>query len=166
MNPAERKSLLDSYGSAHSRLIKTLKPLPEAVWQYEPGSGEWSIHEVLLHLTDSEANLYVRARRIIAEPGSKVLAFDHDLWAKRLSYQKQNAEASLELFKYLRQLTYDLLKDLPENIWQNTVEHSQFGIMTLDQWLERADKHANDHIKQIQDNFNAWSRRTSTVKKA
>jgi len=30
----------------------------------------------LLHLADAEANLYVRARRIIAEPGSKVLAFD------------------------------------------------------------------------------------------
>ena len=153
MNPAERKLLLKSYGSAHSRLLKTLKTLPKAAWRYKPEPGEWSIHEVLLHLADAEANLYVRARRIIAEPGSKVLAFDHDLWAGRLSYDKQNAETALELFKCLRELTYDLLKDQPGEIWNNSVEHSQFGIMTLDQWLERADKHANDHITQIEKNY-------------
>ena len=65
--------------------------MPEKMWQYKPGPAEWSIHEVLVHLADSEANLYVRARRFIAEPGSKVLSFDNDLWAKALDYHKQDA---------------------------------------------------------------------------
>ena len=163
MTPAERKRLLKSYGSAHSRLLKTLKPFPKAAWRYKPEPGEWNIHEILIHLADAEANLYVRARRLIAEPGSQVLAFDHDLWARRLSYDKQNAEDALELFRYLRQLTYDLLKDQPGEIWKNTVEHSQVGVMTLDQWLERADKHANDHITQIENNYKLWSKHTPKV---
>ena len=32
----------------------------------------WSIHEIILHLADSEATCYVRCRHFIAEPGSSV----------------------------------------------------------------------------------------------
>jgi hypothetical protein len=159
MNATERKRLLDSYKSAHARLIYTLASLPKEMWQYKPEPAEWSIHEIILHLADSEANLYIRARRFIAEPGSKVLAFDHDRWTSTLDYHKQSPEVALGLFQCLRELTYGLLKDQPDKIWGNTIEHSEYGIMTLDQWLVRADKHANDHIKQINGNYELWLKR-------
>jgi hypothetical protein len=163
MSLKDRKLLLESYGSAYARLTQALRSIPEEMWQYKPEPAEWSIHEIILHLTDSEANLYVRARRFIAEPGSKVLAFDHDRWTGALDYHKQNAGAALQLFRYLREPTYELLRDQPENVWSNTVEHSEFGVMTLDQWLERADKHANDHIKQIQHNSELWLNRNKGI---
>jgi hypothetical protein len=159
MSSTDRKRLLKFYGSAYARLKQALEAIPGEIWQYRPEPEGWSIHEVILHLADSEANLYVRARRFIAEPGSKVLAFNHDRWTSTLNYHEQNTGAALQLFRYLRELTYDLLKDQPENVWKNTVEHSEYGVMTLDQWLERADKHANDHIKQIQHNFTVWLNR-------
>ena len=158
MNWSERKSLLESYESAYKRLNQALATIPEEALHYKPAPSDWSIHEIMLHLTDSEANLYVRARRFIAEPGSRVLAFDHDRWTKMLDYHNQSFKAALQLFRYLRELTYELLINQPENLWQNTVEHSEFGIMTLDQWLERADKHANDHIAQIKANFRDWQK--------
>jgi hypothetical protein len=163
MSSKDRRLLLESYGSAYARLKQVLESIPGEMWQYKPAPAEWSIHEVILHLADSEANLYVRARRFIAEPGSKVLAFDHDRWTSTLNYHRQNAGAALQLFRYLRELTYDLLKDQPENVWVNTVEHSEYGVMTLDQWLERADKHANDHIHQIEHNFTIWLNRCKGI---
>jgi hypothetical protein len=163
MSSANRKVLLESYGSAYTRLKQALESIPETIWQYKPEPGEWSIHEILVHLADSEANMYIRARRFIAEPGSKVLAFDHDRWTSTLNYHQQNAGAALQLFRYLRELTYDLLRDQPENVWGNTVEHSEFGVMSLDQWLERADKHANDHIKQIKHNFELWVKQSKGI---
>ncbi len=159
MNASERSKVLESYGAAHGELVKELKRIPGEAWQYRPAPGEWSIHEVILHLADAEANLYVRARRFIAEPGSKVLAFDHDRWTEKLDYHRQDAEAALELFKYLRVLTYELLKLQPESVWSNTVEHSQYGVMTLDEWLVRADKHEKDHLGQIKNNYEAWKSR-------
>jgi hypothetical protein len=158
MNSTERKRMLESYAAAHARLTQELSKIPREAWQYRPAPSEWNIHEVILHLADSEANLYVRARRFIAEPGSKVLAFDHDRWTAALDYHRQDAAAALELFKFLRVLTFQLLRMQPESVWGNTVEHSQYGVMTLDQWLERADKHANDHIGQIKNNFSAWKK--------
>jgi hypothetical protein len=158
MKSTERGYLLESYICGYDKLKETLSKMPESMWQYKPGPEEWSIHEILVHLADSEANLYVRARRFIAEPGSKVLSFDNDLWAKKLDYHKQSAEASLRLFRYLRELTYELLREQPESVWGNTVEHSEFGVMTLDQWLERAVKHVDDHVKQIKEVFEAWSK--------
>jgi uncharacterized damage-inducible protein DinB len=163
MNWSERKPLLESYESAYKRLNQTLATIPEEALHYKPEPSEWSIQEIVLHLADSEANLYVRARRIIAEPGSKVLAFDHDRWTKTLGYHKQSFKAALELFRYLRELTYELLSDQPEKVWKNTVEHSEYGVMTLDQWLERADKHANEHIGQIKANFTDWLKHTRKI---
>jgi hypothetical protein len=159
MNTTERKLHLESYQSAHTRLLQTLESLPKEMWKYKPVPEEWSVHEIIWHLADCEANFYVRARRIIAEPGSKVLAFDHDLWAAKLDYHKQSVEAALGFFKYLRGLNCELLQVQPENIWGNTVEHSQYGTLTLDQWLERADKHADNHIDQIKHNYELWLKR-------
>jgi hypothetical protein len=159
MEQSKRKQLLESYASAHERLTETLNSIPKEARQYRPAPSEWSIHEIILHLADSETNMYVRARRFIAEPGSKVLAFDHDKWTGTLNYHRQNAETALELFRCLRELTYGLLKDVPVEMWKNTVEHSEYGVMTLDQWLERAGKHAKDHIGQIQHTYELWSKR-------
>ena len=160
MEPLKRKQLLESYASAHARLSHALSFIPKDVWLYKPPPAEWSIHEIILHLADSEAHLYIRARRFIAEPGSKVLAFDHDKWTARLGYHKQSAETALELFRCLRDLTHGLLEGIPGEAWINTVEHSEYGVMTLDQWLERADKHANDHIGQIKQNYELWLKRS------
>ena len=55
-------------------------------------------------------------------------------------------------------MTYELLKGQPDIVWTNTVEHSQYGMMTLEDWLFRADKHASDHLLQIQNNFDNWSK--------
>ena len=156
MSAHDRKQLLASYASAPARLQKVLQSVPNQVWRYKPAPAEWSIHEIVLHLADAETNMYVRARCAIAEPGSRVMAFGQDRWAETLRYEAQDARLALELIRVIRELTSALLEGLPESVWANTIEHSEYGVMTLEQWLERAVKHANDHIQQIEGNLARW----------
>jgi hypothetical protein len=156
MTPKERKSKIRSYGKAHAELKQALRKFPKRMWKYKPAPDRWSIHEIIVHMADSEANSYVRCRRFIAEPGKQVLGYDENGWSRVLDYHRQNTEIALELFKHLRKSSYELIKSLPDSVWSNVVEHTERGIMTFDQWLETYEKHTHSHISQIQKNYELW----------
>ncbi|MFO7632471.1 MAG: DinB family protein [Caldilinea sp.] len=159
MTPEQRMSKIESYGAAHQQLLAALEHFPQEMWQYRPAPDRWTIHEIIVHITDSEANSYVRCRRLLAEPGSAVLGYDEAGWARDLRYHDQNADDALQLFKWLRYTSYMLIKDAPETVWSNTVEHSENGVMTMDDWLDTYERHVRDHIEQIQDVYDDWLKR-------
>ncbi len=156
MNTEERRQKLARYRDAHDLLARALEKFPEAMWDYKPGPERWSIREIILHITDSEANSYIRCRRAIAEPGAAVMAYDEDQWARGLSYADQDPQAALALFKHLRGMTYDLVKELPDGVWSNTIDHPENGLMTLGDWLVVYANHVPEHIDQIQATHDAW----------
>jgi hypothetical protein len=156
MQYTERLHKIESYGAAYEKLIAVLPRFPREMWQYRAAPDGWTIHEIIVHIADSEANSYVRCRRFIAEPGSTVLGYDEMTWARKLNYHAQSPEAALELFKFLRECSCELIKTLPEETWANTVVHSENGVMTMDDWLEVYDRHVPDHIAQMQAIYEAW----------
>ncbi len=158
MTTDERNQKIESYGEAYPQLVAVLERFPEEMWQYRPAPDDWTIHEIIIHITDSEATSYARCRRFIAEPGSAVLGYDEARWARELHYQEQSTGDALEAFKWLRLLSYNLIKHLPEATWSNTVDHSENGLMTLDDWLNTYERHIRDHIEQMQANYDAWSK--------
>jgi len=64
-----RNELLELYSNAYNNLIAALEEIPKEMWQYKPAPNKWSVHEVLIHIADSEASSFVRARKIISESG-------------------------------------------------------------------------------------------------
>lgn len=156
MTPEERKKRLESYGTAYRELVSSLERFPQDMWQFRPASDRWTIHEIIIHIADSEANSYVRCRRFLAEPGSSVPGYDESGWARELRYHEQSTDDALELFKWLRAKSYALVKDLPESVWSNTVHHSESGVMTLDDWLDTYARHIPEHIEQMQANYRDW----------
>src|SRR4051794_27667125 len=110
MTSEERAKMIESYGRAYDTLVEGLKQFPREMWHFKPSPDYWSVHELVVHITDSEANSYVRARRFIAEPGQPVMAYDESGWAKALNYDEQSPEDALELFRWLRGNTYKLIK--------------------------------------------------------
>ena len=158
MTPEERSQKTESYGGAYERLVSALARFPTEMWQFRPAPDRWTIHEIIIHLADSEANSYIRCRRLLAEPGSAVLGYDENKWAVDLRYHQQSPTDALELFKWLRHKSYTLIKDLPAPVWSNTVHHTESGVMTLEDWLDTYDRHIPEHIEQMQANYDHWVR--------
>ena len=90
------------------------------MWQFRDVHGCWSIHEHIVHITDSEANSYIRCRRLIAEQGEPLMAYDENVWASSLNYHDQSIEDALMLFRWLRHKSYTLIKSLPEPVWAHS----------------------------------------------
>jgi len=157
MNTLERNKLIELYGNAYTLLTEALTLWPQEMWQWKPAPDKWSIHEIIIHITDSEANSYIRCRRLAAEPGSGVYGYDENLWANKLHYHNQSIYDALELFKWLRKLSYNLLKQVDEKTWSTaTIQHSESGIITFEEWLSTYEEHIPVHIRQMQRNYNAW----------
>lgn len=155
MDYQQRAERIETYGGAYVELTEAIKQFQPEMWKWKAPGG-WSIHEVIGHLADAEANAYVRCRRLIAEPGSAVLAYDEERWTAALGYHEQSFSDALELFRWLRSTTYKLLKTLPEGVWEQTVEHSETGTMTLDNWLAAVVNHVYGHIEQMDQIYRDW----------
>ncbi len=148
--------MLKSYLEGYESVKKTLLELPAKMWDYKPAEDKWSVKEIVIHLADSEANAYVRCRKIIAESGSDITAYNQNQWASNLNYKQQNIEQALELFKYLRLTTYQLLRSLPDNKWQSFIMHPETGKVTLSDWLTTYTEHVTKHIDQMKKNYEDW----------
>ena len=50
----ERSRKIEVYGSAYAMLIEALQEFPQTMWQYRPAPDRWTIHEIIVHIADSE----------------------------------------------------------------------------------------------------------------
>jgi hypothetical protein len=156
MRRDERRQMLESFGRAPALLAAALRRLPKKMWLYKPAKDRWSIHEIILHLADSEASSYVRCRHLIAEPGKSVAEFDAARWAGSLGYFHQSTREALEIIRRLRKMTYQLLATIPEPVWSHTVSHHAEGQLSLEEWIERQEKHIPHHIEQMLQIYDLW----------
>lgn len=156
MDLQTRQEKLQSYGQAFEQLAEGLKQFPREMWEFRDEHGCWSIHEHLVHIADSEANSYIRCRRLVAEPGQDLMAYDENRWGRELDYHSIGTEGAMELFRVLRQQTLELLKTLSEDAWSNTCFHPENGNMTLDDWLDVYARHVEEHLQYMIENHKVW----------
>ena len=157
MNKTERESLLEKYRTAFDEFLAALKAIPKEAWLFKPAPKEWSVHQVIVHLADSETNSYLRARRLVAEPGGLLMGYDQDVWADKLDYHNTSIEDALETTRLVRKLTYDLLKRLPDEVWANTAVHPEYSDpYTFEKWLRIYADHPRVHAGQITENYRLW----------
>lgn len=152
----EIQILIDDYGKAHDKIMAAVARYPREMWTWKPAPHRWSIYENILHLADSEAHSYVRCRTFIAEPGRTVMAYDQDQWAIALDYHRRSADDALELFRWLRKMSYDLIRRQPAHVWNNTIEHPENGTMTFLDWLKIYTRHT--HIGQMDRTYEEWKK--------
>jgi hypothetical protein len=157
MNTDERNQKIDLYGKGFDLLLAALQDIPREAWKFKPAPAEWSIHEVIIHLADSETNAALRARMLVVEPGGTLMRYDQDKWAVALNYHDQDTDDALQVTKLARLTTYNLLKTLPDEVFTHTVRHPEYEApYTFAQWINIYSAHIPGHIEQIQNDYALW----------
>ena len=157
MNTTERHEKIELYGRGFDMLVEVLKDIPREMWNFKPAPAEWSIHEVIIHLADSETNAALRVRKLIVEPGGTLMGYDQDAWVTGLEYQDQDIHDALEVTRLARQTTYHLLKKQPDEIFEHIVIHPEYSTpYTFENWLNIYSAHIPGHIEQIANNYKLW----------
>jgi DinB family protein len=152
----DREQRLEEYKDGYLHLQAALANLPPEMWHYKPAADEWSVHEILVHLADSEVHSYIRCRTILAEDGSTLMHFDEHQWSVVLQYASQDVNEALRLIAIIRRLTGALLDTIPAALWSHRAIHSKRGPMTLEDWLETYTEHIAAHIAQLETRHTLW----------
>jgi len=118
---------------------------------FVPAPEKWSIRQILAHLADSEIVCSDRFRRVIAENHPTLVAYDQDAWTARLGYRRRKTKDSLDLFRRLRAENYELMKDLPEEAFARTGNHTERGTVSLQDLIVYDTEHHEKHAQQLQE---------------
>ena len=142
-----------------ARLRSVLRRCPRRMWTFTTKRSNWTIAQVLWHLADQEANLYVRLRLAAAEPNSLVSSYDQEIWAEKLAYPKASPEQARDLILLLRKANSDLLKRLPPKSWKGKVKHPEWGTRDLGYMVALNVWHLEHHLRQMERRLREWKAR-------
>jgi len=112
----------------------------------------WSARQVIHHMADSEAQSYVRLRRLLAEPaGSVIQGYDEGAWAECLSlgYATLPIESALEVIAAVRASSALVLAQLTDDDLSRFGTHTESGHYTLADWLAIYTRHPREHGDQL-----------------
>ena len=145
----EIADLLERFRRGPELLAAALTGAAGSEVDYAPEPGQWSVRQIMAHLSDSEMVGAFRLRRIAAEENPTLEAWDQDAWASRLDYARRKPSQSLETFRRIRAENYELLRELPAEAFGRTGVHSERGRLTLLDLLRIYASHAESHEQQI-----------------
>lgn len=151
-----RTELIDAFAHGATAVREAWEAVPQQARQARPAPGEWSPHELVIHLADADVNGYLRFRKLVAEPGATVPGYAQDAWAASLDYHRQSPEVAIETMVGLRALTHPILESLEERIWDHTVTHAEQGVWTMEDWLQTYTEHVSEHLAQLERAVATW----------
>jgi hypothetical protein len=148
MDTEERKALIAQYRDGYAAVAEALLKITPEEMDARPAPNKWTAREIVHHLADSETTSAIRLRRLLAEDKPVIYGYDQEEFARRLHYERPY-ETSLELFRYARLATAELLECLQPADWLREGTHSESGRYTVEDWLRIYAAHAHQHARQI-----------------
>ena len=144
---------LNEYKNNYAPTLDLLKTLSKNQIDFKPQRDEWSIHEIITHLADTEIQSHVRFRTILANKDPMMIYFDEMDWSIILEYAKVDLNESLEAIQLMRRVNYNLFSRLSPEHFNKKGIHSVRGELSLEELIDFYVQHVNKHLKQIQKNL-------------
>ncbi|RUS45861.1 DinB family protein [Cohnella sp. AR92] len=144
------KEVIKEYALGYTMLRDVIEGLTEEELHYKPAPDKWSIHQILIHVTDSEISSTSRLKKVLAEDEPTLNSFDQEAWAKNLGYDLLDREQYLLLFKLLRSSMQTILDNLTSEQSERVGVYADQGRFTFKQLLEYRVDHVRGHLAQIE----------------
>lgn len=143
------RSIVDTYEHGGDKLRQAIVGLTRDDLHAFPVPGTWSIQQIVLHVLDADLVMADRMKRVIAEDGPTLQAFDENKWAANLHYDFQPADDAVAMFALNRRLMAGTLRRVPDEAFARKGRHTDRGDLTLTQLLQGAVDHLEHHLKFV-----------------
>lgn len=143
------QDLVRSYAEGPRLLEAAVAGLSRDELRFTPGPEHWSIHENVVHVADTDMVAAVRMRYVIAQPGSTLVSFDQNKWARVLDYRSLSLNEALALLRAIRSTTTEILQQVPADGWEQVGINTEAGPQTLEWLVEHFADHVHYHLRTI-----------------
>jgi uncharacterized damage-inducible protein DinB len=151
--------VLAALAAAPRAITRVLTRAPREHLARRPARGEWSVTEVLGHLLDAEVTLGFRIRKLAAEPGAAVVAWDQDRWTDGLRHRRADPRTLAAAYAALRVANLDQVRRLSPAQRRAAGRHPEYGRLRVDQILTHWAEHDLTHIEQMRSALRARGQR-------
>jgi hypothetical protein len=143
-SPAENACMSDDF---LSRLLLAIHGISETDLGRPEGDGRWSVLAVLAHLADFEALGVVRLRMVLGQDDPKLPALAQE--AMVATHHGETLASLVEQLGFHRRQRLALAARLDESQRARTGVHPDYGPLSIDELLRRAEVHQEKHLGQI-----------------
>jgi len=140
---------IDAYLAGSAELLKSIWGLTHDQLHAKPADGSWTIHQIVIHMLDSDLIGTDRMKRIACMDKPLIAAYDENAMVQLPGTSELNAFAACDLFQKNRYMTATILRHLPTTAWDRFGIHTESGKVTLGELLVKYTQHLDHHLKFI-----------------
>jgi hypothetical protein len=120
-----------------------------------PAEKEWSVLELIGHITDAEVVVSARYRWVLAHDKPALIGYDQDLWVERLRHNQDDPEELLAVFRALRKANLALWRRTSAEDRRRVGLHAERGPESYDLIFRLLAGHDRFHLSQIRETLEA-----------
>ena len=141
------RQLIEDYVACSGRLRQAVAGLSREELTARPGPGDWSVLELVIHLTDSDCIAIDRMKRMLTEDEPPLLYADETAYVRQLATHEQSLEDALTLFEVGRRQFARVLRALPDEAFERRGIHNRRGALTVGGSVKDYIGHVDHHLK-------------------
>jgi hypothetical protein len=112
-------------------------------------ADEWTIQQIVHHMADSHMNAFIRLKLMLTNERPTLVAYDQDRWVT-LPDMELSIHVSLTILRGIHERWCAVWESLADADWARTGNHTQNGLITIDDLLTTYDLHCREHLDQVQ----------------
>ena len=144
-----RRSVVGALATAPRAIRRAVGRASSRRLARRPAPREWAVTEVLGHLLDAEVALAFRIRKLAAEPGGVIVAWDQEKWTDGLRHRRGDARTLLDAYTALRSANVEQVRRLTPAQRAAAGRHPEYGRLRVREMLEHWAEHDLNHLAQI-----------------
>lgn len=145
----KRQKWIEEIASAPGLLRKAVARLTAEQLDTTYRPGGWTVRQVVHHLADSHAHVYIRYRLALTESEPTIKGYDAAAWAELSDARTGPVEPSLALFDALHQRWVSLLRSLQAEDFARAFRRPDSQVVTLNRALQTYAWHGRHHVAHI-----------------
>ena len=144
-----RNEFINTIEELSAELRKEVEPLNDEQLNTSYREGGWTVRQVVHHLPDSHLNSYVRFKLALTEDNPKIKTYEEHLWAELKDSFETPINVSLTLLESLHARWAILLRSLTDEEFSKTIQHPEWGNISLNTMLAMYAWHCKHHLAHI-----------------
>ena len=143
------RELIEIYAAGGQQLMDAYQGLSQEHLLAIPEQGSWSLHQIAVHLMDSDLIGTDRMKRVASMHIPLLCGYDETAFNQLPGTNELETAQACRMFAINRQMTAVILRHLPDASFQRFGIHDEVGKVTLEELVQKYIHHLNGHLSHV-----------------
>ena len=137
---------IELYAAGGAELVKAYWGLSQAHLHAKQPDGSWTLHQIAIHMLDSDLIGSDRMKRIACMDNPLLCGYDETAFSKLPGSNQLDPFVACDLFNKNRAMTATILQALPDAAFQRVGIHTESGKVSLGEMIGKYIDHLRHHL--------------------